>query len=1097
MFKVERFDDEGSSRDNHANGGSPGGSLNGNGSMPLTNTLARLQSLKQRKRKEREDEQRQDGSESHPSGFSEHSEKRFKDHQSGGAAYLHRSTLHDPDGRPGPSQAPWENGNRGSSAKPKRTSWREIKAQGRKKSQWVLELEREHGEVEGGEHDEQEGEESGQRKPFQHAGSFEKKKKRGGKKNRERKLKWQAEQGIKVESRGGESEDVEEEGDKMDVEEVTQHASSTNRDATGEESEGIDRRRSVSPVKKIPGVGKSAEAEKIEDEEEDTERNESSTRAVLNPIKKRSLGKASNDEDEEEASDHEEDDEAGLHVSSNAPIEDEDDEEAWDAEEDPHAERAESTPATEAALPPVRPHALSSLPDWLANPVTIPATLKKASEESSISNPQFGLSQRTISRLSTMGISHIFPVQQSILPRLLKSRYGTAKRRDTGDHLVLGDLCVSAPTGSGKTLAFALPILESLGSRVVTRLRALIVLPTRDLAMQVKATFDAVGKGSGLKIALVTGATSFAAEQAMLVDNGFAGKNSRSKVAMAVETEGRGKGSGKVDILVATPGRLTDHLRGTPGFTLRHLRFLVLDEADRLLSQSYQGWLDLVLKAASGADVFDPTVAAGKSLSAMPSLQIDVAADIQEGDPKAAFSSLWDPAEGWMLDEFGRPTHNVSTLRAQDLNVGLAGEEGSFTGNNVPAILRHVTPFQKLLFSATLTRNPAKIASLRLNHPTYIAVSAPVSEAQEGKDMDEGEDKEDGDERYTAPETLKEHIMVVTDPYDKPLALFYLLFSLGFTKKSDGGVLVFTKSVEAAHRLAYLIHFFVDHAASASPKSSKSPEKALVTAKAISSELSASGRRQLLDEFKKGNIKVLVCSDVMSRGMDLGANVKAVINYDAPMRAKTYVHRVGRTARAGRNGDAFTILETKEARRFKEQMAKVARPRVGRDVVVDDNEDEEERRRRNKGMVGIAKVRPQAKDIDPLREGYEHALEKLRDWVRPNSAHQDQDGDQPEAILGGGGAEEEEEEEEQEKSTSKSSRDIGLMDHDGDHAPSDDDDDVEDESDHEEDAFLSKAVNSPQKPQSKSNGSTFTKWSKDVAFKVSPELSELAKLFLK
>lgn len=54
----------------------------------------------------------------------------------------------------------------------------------------------------------------------------------------------------------------------------------------------------------------------------------------------------------------------------------------------------------------------------------------------------------------------------------------------------------------------------------------------------------------------------------------------------------------KVDIVVATPGRLLDHLAQTPGFTLQHLRYLVIDEADRLLNQSYQGWVGKVVKAA-------------------------------------------------------------------------------------------------------------------------------------------------------------------------------------------------------------------------------------------------------------------------------------------------------------------------------------------------------------------------------------------------------------------------------------------------------------------------------------------------------------------
>ena len=56
--------------------------------------------------------------------------------------------------------------------------------------------------------------------------------------------------------------------------------------------------------------------------------------------------------------------------------------------------------------------------------------------------------------------------------------------------------------------------------------------------------------------------------------------------------------SSRIDILICTPGRLVDHISSTPNFTLHHVRFLVIDEADRLLDQSYHDWLSKVLKAA-------------------------------------------------------------------------------------------------------------------------------------------------------------------------------------------------------------------------------------------------------------------------------------------------------------------------------------------------------------------------------------------------------------------------------------------------------------------------------------------------------------------
>lgn len=147
---------------------------------------------------------------------------------------------------------------------------------------------------------------------------------------------------------------------------------------------------------------------------------------------------------------------------------------------------------------------------------------------------------------------------------------------------VPGDLCISAPTGSGKTMAYVLPIVDILSKRIVTRLRAVVVLPTRDLVTQVKETFDAFVKGTNLVVAAASGQQSFAHEQQVLVGN-----NSDSYPG----------GKSRVDILVTTPGRLIDHLTSTPNFTLQHLRFLVIDEADRLLNQSYNDWLNQILTA--------------------------------------------------------------------------------------------------------------------------------------------------------------------------------------------------------------------------------------------------------------------------------------------------------------------------------------------------------------------------------------------------------------------------------------------------------------------------------------------------------------------
>jgi hypothetical protein len=136
------------------------------------------------------------------------------------------------------------------------------------------------------------------------------------------------------------------------------------------------------------------------------------------------------------------------------------------------------------------------------------------------------------------------------------------------------DVCVSAPTGSGKTLAYALPLVQALLGRVVCRLRGLVVVPTRDLAAQVQAVLLALAAGTGLQVAAAAGLDTFAAERARMAPRAVGGAG--------------GAGAEVVDILVATPGRLMEHVRHAAGFSLAELRFLVVDEADRLLSQPYQ-----------------------------------------------------------------------------------------------------------------------------------------------------------------------------------------------------------------------------------------------------------------------------------------------------------------------------------------------------------------------------------------------------------------------------------------------------------------------------------------------------------------------------
>ena len=171
------------------------------------------------------------------------------------------------------------------------------------------------------------------------------------------------------------------------------------------------------------------------------------------------------------------------------------------------------------------------------------------------------LSRPLLRALTALSLTIPTPIQARAIPLALLGR----------------DILGSAVTGSGKTAAFIIPILERLCYRDRGRggqaCRVLILCPTRELAVQCEAVGRALaGKGGmGVRFALLVGGLSLNAQ------------------AHALRT--------LPDILIATPGRLIDHLTNTPSFTLSALDVLVIDEADRMLEAGFTDELEEIIKA--------------------------------------------------------------------------------------------------------------------------------------------------------------------------------------------------------------------------------------------------------------------------------------------------------------------------------------------------------------------------------------------------------------------------------------------------------------------------------------------------------------------
>lgn len=158
------------------------------------------------------------------------------------------------------------------------------------------------------------------------------------------------------------------------------------------------------------------------------------------------------------------------------------------------------------------------------------------------------------------------------------------------------DIVGLAETGSGKTGAFAIPILQGLLENP-QRLFAVVLAPTRELAFQINEVFEALGAAIALHTVCIVGGIDMITQAIALAKKPHIIGESHD-VDEQVNLCKRCQHyilSIYYMLLVATPGRLVDHLQNTKGFSLRNLKYLVMDEADRMLSMDFEEELNKIL----------------------------------------------------------------------------------------------------------------------------------------------------------------------------------------------------------------------------------------------------------------------------------------------------------------------------------------------------------------------------------------------------------------------------------------------------------------------------------------------------------------------
>lgn len=166
---------------------------------------------------------------------------------------------------------------------------------------------------------------------------------------------------------------------------------------------------------------------------------------------------------------------------------------------------------------------------------------------------ELGLAKPLLEACAQLNFYSPTPIQRRAIPFAMSGR----------------DIIALAQTGSGKTAAFSLPMLHAL-LKEPQAFFAVILAPTRELAVQIGEQIEALGVGIGVRVAVVVGGVDMMSQAIAL--------------------------SKRPHVIVATPGRLVDHMENTKGFGLKKLKWLVLDEADRLLNMDFGPELDKILK---------------------------------------------------------------------------------------------------------------------------------------------------------------------------------------------------------------------------------------------------------------------------------------------------------------------------------------------------------------------------------------------------------------------------------------------------------------------------------------------------------------------
>ncbi|XP_051750822.1 probable ATP-dependent RNA helicase DDX31 [Ctenopharyngodon idella] len=389
----------------------------------------------------------------------------------------------------------------------------------------------------------------------------------------------------------------------------------------------------------------------------------------------------------------------------------------------------------------------------------------------------------------------LHPHLVATLHKVLNVTSMTSVQKQTIPVLMSGkDAVVRSQTGSGKTLAYGIPVVQFLQAMQPKVKRsdgplAIVIVPTRELALQSFQMFQKLLKPfTWIVPGVLMGGEKRKAEKARLR-----------------------KG---INVLISTPGRLVDHIKNTLSIAFSAVRWLILDEADRILDLGFEKDLTVILNAL-----------------------------------------------------------------------------------NAPGLAR-----QNVLLSATLTEGLSRLASISMKEPVSIHVSEGSGETVEACPQAAPQALSDS---YAVPERLQQHVVVVPSKLHLVCLAAFILAKCKFEQRQK--LIIFISSCEAVEFLLTLFTAVLCE----NPNTTSTKSTSYLNFYRLHGNMRQEERTEVFQEFSQCKTGILLCTDVAARGLDL-PQVTWIIQYNPPVSAAEYVHRVGRTARIGAQGSSLLFLTPSE-----------------------------------------------------------------------------------------------------------------------------------------------------------------------------------------